>query len=68
MLTDHKIRGLVGSQNSLQDLAINLYTSVVDFIYFCRPVEPSLDRGIPPELPFDGLLIQIHRKACGYLL
>ena len=51
--TNHKIRGLVSSQNganihwsvptSLQDPAINLYTSVVDFIYFRRLVESPLD-------------------------
>ena len=50
--TNHKLRGLVGSQNginihssgpiSLQDPAINLYTSVVDFIYFRWPVELAL--------------------------
>ena len=48
--TNDKIRGLVGSQNganihssvptSLQ--AINLYTSVVDFIHFRRLVESAL--------------------------
>ena len=52
LLTNHKIRGLVGSQNganihssmptSLQDPAINLHTSVVDFIYFRRLVESPL--------------------------
>ena len=50
--TNHKIRGLVGSQNaasihwlvptSLRDPGINLYTSVVDFIYFRRLVESAL--------------------------
>ena len=50
--TNHKIRGLVGSQNgtsihwsvpiSLQDQGINLYTSVVDFFYFRRLVESPL--------------------------
>ena len=50
--TNHKIRGLVGSQNgtnihssvpiSLQDPVINLYTLVVDFIYFHRPVEEAI--------------------------
>ena len=50
--TNDKITGLVGSQNganihsslptSLQDPAINLYTSVVDFIYFRRLMESPL--------------------------
>ena len=50
--TNDKIPGLVGSQNranihwlvptSLQDPAINLYTSVVDFLKFRRPVESPL--------------------------
>ena len=50
--TYHKMRGLVSSQNSanihslvpisLQDPAINLYTSVVDFIYFRCLVESAL--------------------------
>ena len=50
--TNHKIRGLIGSQDganipssvptSLQDPAINLYKSVVDFIYFRRLVEWAL--------------------------
>ena len=58
--TNHKIRGLVSSQNcanirtsmpiSLQDLAINLYTSVVDFIYFRRPVEEALNVGLASTL------------------
>ena len=50
--TNHKIRGLVGSQNgtsihwsvpiSLQDPGINLYTSVVEFFNFRRLVESPL--------------------------
>ena len=49
------MRGQIGSQNgttihwsvptSLQDPAINLYTSVVDFIYFRRLVESPLQTG-----------------------
>ena len=48
---NYKIKGLVGSQNStnihrsvpirLQDPAINLYTSVVDFIHVHRLVESA---------------------------
>ena len=51
--TYYEIRGLVGSQNganihmsvpqSLQYLPTNLYTSVVDFIYFRRLVESPLE-------------------------
>ena len=50
--TNDGITGLVGSQDganthssvpkSLQYLATNLYISVVDFIYFRRPVEEAL--------------------------
>ena len=50
--TNHKIRGIVGSQDSayfhlsvptcLCYLPTNLYTSVVDFIYVRRPVESAL--------------------------
>ena len=49
------MRGLIGSKNgtnihwsvptSLQDPAINLYTSVVDFIYFRRLMESPLEDG-----------------------
>ena len=52
MPLNHKIRGLVGSQNGsnfhssvrtyLQNPVTNLYTSVVDFIHFRRLVEPAL--------------------------
>ena len=51
--TNYEIRGLVGSQNganihmsvpkSLQYLPTNLYTSMVDFIFFWRLVESPLD-------------------------
>ena len=51
--TNDKITGLICSQNGAnnhwsvptipQDPAINLYTSVVDFDYFCRLVESPLD-------------------------
>ena len=50
--TNHKIRGLFISQNSAnihlsvptspQYPPTNLYTSVVDFIYFCWVVEEAL--------------------------
>ena len=55
--TNYEIRGLVVSKKganihssvptSLQDPAINLYTSVVVFLVFCRLVEPGLN---PPAL------------------
>ena len=54
---NHKIKGLVGSQNganihlsvptSLEDPGINLYTSVVDFIYFRRLMESPLKGPVP---------------------
>ena len=62
--TYYGIRGLVGSQNganihlsvptSLQDPAINLYMSVVDFIYFCRLVESPLQVLSVPATPQMG--------------
>ena len=62
--TYYEIRGLVGSQNganihslvptSLQDTAINLYMSVVDFIYFCRLVESPLQVLSVPATPQMG--------------
>ena len=72
--TNDKIKGLIRSQNGanihtlvptyLQDPAINLYTSVVDLIYFCRLVESPLYMHVGPVLQAIDIENELENSKC----